>query len=71
METITAEALEKLNVMELRYESAQARLSDSAVYADAERLRELNKELRELSPLVETYRNWKKAGEARREAEET
>ena len=64
-----AETLEKLNAMELRYESIQARLSDSAVYADAERLRELNRELRELAPLVEAYRNWKEAGEARREAE--
>ncbi|MBR3570050.1 MAG: peptide chain release factor 1 [Oscillibacter sp.] len=61
--------LEKLQAMELRYESIQARLSDSAVYADAEQLRELNRELRELSPVVETYRKWKAAGEARKEAE--
>ena len=45
MEKPNSEALEKLKVMELRYESAQARLSDSAVYADAERLRTLNREL--------------------------
>ena len=61
--------LEKLGAMELRYESIQAQLSDSAVYADAERLRELNRELRELSPIIETYRKWKEAEEARREAE--
>ena len=61
--------LEKLNAMELRYESLQARLTDSAVYADAERLRTLNRELRELSPVVETYRNWKTADAARSEAE--
>ena len=61
--------LEKLNAMELRYESVQARLADSAVYADAERLRTLNRELRELSPVVETYRKWKTADAARSEAE--
>ena len=69
MEKPNEEALEKLKVMELRYESAQARLSDSAVYADAERLRDLNRELRELSPLVEAYRKWKDADAARMEAE--
>ncbi|MBR4211471.1 MAG: peptide chain release factor 1 [Oscillibacter sp.] len=61
--------LEKLDTMELRYESLQAQLSDSAVYADAERLRTLNQELRELSPIVEAYRAWKRAGAARQEAE--
>ena len=61
--------LEKLNAMELRYESVQARLTDSAVYSDAERLRTLNRELRELSPIIETYRAWKRAGAARQEAE--
>ena len=69
MEKPNAEALEKLKAMELRYESAQARLSDSAVYADAERLRDLNRELRELSQLVEAYRKWKDAGAAKAEAE--
>lgn len=61
--------LEKLNAMELRYESLQAQLSDAAIYTDAERLRNLQRELGELSPIIETYRNWKQAGDARKEAE--
>ena len=55
--------------MELRYESIQAQLSDSAIYADAERLRDLNRELRELSPIIEAYRNWKRSRAACAEAE--
>ena len=48
--------LEQLKAMELRYESLEAQLADSAVYADAERLRTLHQELKELSPVVEAYR---------------
>ena len=48
--------LEQLKAMELRYESLETQLADSAVYADAERLRTLHQELKELSPVVEAYR---------------
>lgn len=61
--------LEKLKTMETRYESIEAQLSDSAVYSDAERLRDANRELRELAPIVDAYRNWKRAAAAVRDAQ--
>ena len=60
---------EKLQALELRYESLEAQLSDPNIYSVPERLRAVNRELRELSALVETYRAWKAADTARREAE--
>ncbi len=60
---------EKLRALEVRCESLEAQLSDPAVYGDAGRLREVNRELRELSPIVAAYRAWRKARQQREEAE--
>ena len=48
--------LEKLKALELRYEDLQNQLGDPKVYSDSERLRQVNRELKELSPIAETYR---------------
>ena len=61
--------LEKVQALEVRYESLEAQLSDPRVYGDPARVREVNRELRDLAPLIETYRRWKAADAARREAE--
>ena len=60
---------EKLNALEVRFESLQESLASPAVYADADRLREVNRELSELSPVMEAYRAWKGAEAERVEAE--
>mgnify|MGYP000365138299 CR=1 FL=1 len=40
--------LEKLKALELRYEDLQNQLGDPKVYSDSERLRQVNRELKEL-----------------------
>ena len=60
---------ETLHAMLVRYESMEAMLSDPAVYGDAERLRQVQRELRELSPVVEVYQAALAAETAQREAE--
>jgi peptide chain release factor 1 len=62
--------LEKLKALALRYEDLEAQLSDPAVYGDADRLRKVNRELKELGPVVETYRAWEQAERDRIGAEE-
>lgn len=62
--------LEKLKGLALRYEDLQAQLADSAVYGDAERLKAVNRELKELGPVVEAWRRWERAERERRGAEE-
>ena len=47
--------LDKLNALVLRWEDLEAQLSDPAVYGDTEKLRNVNRELQELGPVVETY----------------
>ena len=62
--------LDKLKDLDLRYEDLQSQLGDPRVYGDAEKLRQVNRELKELLPVVETYRAYQAADSRRREAEE-
>ena len=57
--------LEKLKALALRYEDLETQLGEPSVYGDAEKLRSINRELREIQPVVETYHNWCKAEEDR------
>ncbi len=61
--------LEKLKELALRQEELEAQLSDPAVYADTGRLREIQRELKELGPVVEAWRAWKEAQSRQSEAE--
>ena len=62
--------LEKLKARELRYEDLQNQLGDPKVYSDSERLRQVNRELKELSPIAETYRAYIAADSRKKESEE-
>ena len=62
--------LEKLRELALRYDDLQAQLTDPAVYGDAERLKTINRELKELAPVVETYQAYRRAERDRAVAEE-
>ena len=62
--------LDKLKDLDLRYEDLESQLCDPRVYGDAEKLRQVNRELKELLPVVETYRAYQAADSRRREAEE-
>ena len=62
--------LDKLKDLDLRYEDLESQLGDPRVYGDAEKLRQVNLELKELLPVVETYRAYQAADSRRREAEE-
>ncbi len=50
--------LEKLKSLELHYQDLEARLNASETYEDPALVAKLNKEQRELSPVVETYRRY-------------
>ncbi|MCI2056535.1 MAG: peptide chain release factor 1 [Oscillibacter sp.] len=62
--------LEKLKQLALRCDSLQTMLTDPAVYGDAEKLKTINLELKELAPVVEAYRAWQKAESDLASAEE-
>ena len=62
--------LDRLKDLDLRYEDLESQLGDPRVYGDAEKLRQVNRELKELLPVVETYRAYQAADSRRREAEE-
>ena len=62
--------LDKLKDLDLRYEDLESQLGDPRVYGDAEKLRQVNRELKELLPVVESYRAYQAADSRRREAEE-
>ena len=62
--------LDKLKDLDLRYEDLESQLGEPRVYGDAEKLRQVNRELKELLPVVETYRAYQAADSRRREAEE-
>ena len=62
--------LDKLKDLDLRYEDLESQLGDPRVYGDAEKLRQVNRELKELLPVVETYRAYQAADSRHREAEE-
>jgi len=61
--------LEKLRELALRYEDLEAQLADPAVYGDAGRLRAINRELKELGPIVEAWHAWEQAEQRRTGAE--
>ena len=61
--------LEKLNALVLRREDLEAQMSDPAVYGDADRVRSINRELKELNPVVETYQAYQQARRSQAEAE--
>ena len=61
--------LEKLKALAIRQEDLEAQLSDPAVYGDGEKLRSINRELKELEPVVAAYRAYRQAEQDRAEAE--
>ena len=61
---------EKLKAMETRFESLEASLSDPGIYNAPDRYKEINRELKELTPIVDAYRAWKAAEKTRQDTEE-
>ena len=61
---------EKLSSVEERYEDISTRLSDPAVIGDNEKYRSLMKEYKNLTPIVEKYREYRKACASHEEAAE-
>ncbi|NBI09406.1 peptide chain release factor 1 [Colidextribacter sp. OB.20] len=61
---------DKLNAIEAKYSQIEARLGASETYADPELVARLNKEQAELQPLVDAFRAYRKALDARDQAEE-
>lgn len=61
--------LEKLKEIALRHEDLQAQLGDPAVYGDAEKLKNITRELKELEPLVHTFHAYEEAVSRRDGAE--
>ncbi len=60
---------DKLRRLELHYQTLEARLATSETYADPALVARLNKEQRELQPLIETYRAYGKRQEELSQAE--
>ncbi len=60
--------LSRLNDVEKRYEEIMTRLYDPSVTADPDRYRELMKESRYLEPIVEKYREYRKAQQQEQDA---
>ena len=61
--------LEKVKAIALRYEDLEAQMADPAVYGDADKLRAVSRELKELTPVAEAWRAWCRADADRTEAE--
>jgi len=62
--------LEKLKEIALRCEDLQAQLEDLAIYGDAERLKAVSRELKELEPVTAAYRAYVRTEGDRAAAEE-
>ena len=62
--------LEKVKTIALRCEALESQLADPEVYGDPERLRAVTRELKELTPVAEAWREWCRAEEDRAGAEE-
>ena len=62
--------LDKLNAIEAKYSQIEARLGASETYNDPELVAKLNKEQAELQPLVEVFRTYRRALDAKAQAEE-
>ena len=61
---------EKLRAIEERYEALARQLEDPAVYGDPEKLKKLNREQKELAPVVEAFRAYRRAEGDLRDAQE-
>ena len=61
---------EKLQAIEERYEALAQQLEDPAVYGDPEKLKKLNREQKELAPVVEAFRAYRRAESDLRDAQE-
>ena len=62
--------LEKLKILALRREDLETQLEEPGIYGDAEKLRAINRELKEITPVVEAYQAYRKAERDRLAAEE-
>ena len=62
--------IERLKEAEKRYEEISGKLSDADIVSDQEQYRKLMKEFKNLSPLVEMFRKYKKAEADMNEAKE-
>ena len=62
--------LDKLTAVEVKYSQIEARLSAPETYDDPALVARLNKEQTELQPLVDTFRAYQRAVEARDQAQE-
>ena len=62
--------LDKLTAVEAKYSQIEARLSAPETYDDPALVARLNKEQTELQPLVDTFRAYQRAAEARDQAQE-
>ncbi len=60
--------IEKLQLAEARYDEISAKLSDPAVVSDNALYRSLMQEYKNLTPLIETFRSYKRAQESLEEA---
>ena len=61
---------EKIEVFEKRYDELNAKLYDPAVASDSEKYTEIMKELNEITPIVEKYKEYKAAVSAERDAKQ-
>ncbi len=62
--------LDKLKIIEVRYQEVEARLADPATYDDPDLAAKLNQEQRELAPLMETYRSYQRCRKTLEEAQQ-
>ena len=62
--------LEKLKMLALRREDLETQLEEPGIYGDAEKLRAINRELKEIIPVVEAYQAYRKEESDRLAAEE-
>ena len=62
--------LDKLKAVADRYEAIVSQLEDPAIYADSVRLARLTREQKELTPLMEAYEAYRRAGEDMAAAQE-
>lgn len=60
---------DKLRALALRREDLEAQLGEPSVYGDADKLRRINRELKDLVPVVETWNAFQAAENRRAEAE--
>ena len=61
--------LDKLKAIEQHYQEVEARLAEPSTYNDPALAAKLNKEQRDLEPLMETYRAYRKAFQDMEEAQ--